>query len=72
MKKQLLVIVCSLVLLICARNVKGFQQTKLQDKLNAWTEQATPVEPTAAQSDYDPSRVTALSLIHISEPTRPY
>ena len=59
MNKRLLIIACSFMLLIHARTVKGLQQTKLQDKLNAWTEQATPVEPTAAQSDYDPSRVTA-------------
>ena len=59
MKKQLLIMACSLALLIHARTVKGFQQTKLQDELNAWAEQATPVEPTATQSDYDPSKVAA-------------
>ena len=59
MKKQLLIVACSLALLIHARTVKGFQQTKLQDELQAWTEQATPVEPAATQSDYDPSKITA-------------
>ena len=62
MKKLLLIIACLLMLLIHARTVKGCQQTRLQDELNAWTEQATPVEPTATQSDYDPSKIAAAKI----------
>jgi len=62
MKKRILVVVCLLAVLVDARTSRGFQQTKLTDELHAWIQQATPVEPTATQSDYDPSKISAAKI----------
>ena len=62
MRKRLLVVVCLLVLLVHARTTEGFQQTKLTDKLHSWIEQATPVELSATQSDYDPEKIVAAKI----------
>lgn len=58
MKQRLLPIVCVIAALTIVPTVKGYQLGPLEKELQVWIQQAHPVDASAIQSDYDPTKVS--------------